>query len=453
MMLAVAMLLGSCKKFVELGAPTDRIGVDEAFTSDITATSAIVGLYQNGYAGSFIVPFNTYAGMSADDVQYATPSSSYDEFENNAVTTSNSLLANNLWYYPYSQIAQCNIAINGLNSSSALTPAVKNQLLGEAKFWRAFVFFHLVNYFGDVPLALDPNPFNNAALPRSPAADVWKQIIADLKDAQTLLTDAYPSSLRARVNRGAATALLARCYLYTKDWDNAVTESSKLIGNSTYKLEKDLNSVFINTSNEVIWQLFNTTGVSLGSSYLAATGVVPAYILYDTLYRSFSPADLRLKNWTGTVTLAGSNYRTVNKYKLRVAPAGGTGNEYTVVLRLAEQYLIRAEALANKNSIAQSVADVDSIRARAGLPLLSNSISQSDLLLAIEQERKLELFGEWGHRWFDLKRTPSLLNQGQTRADDVLKGIKPAWKPTAILYPIPDAQRTANPNLTQNAGY
>jgi hypothetical protein len=68
------------------------------------------------------------------------------------------------------------------------------------------------------------------------------------------------------------------------------------------------------------------------------------------------------------------------------------------------------------------------------------------MLLAIEQERKVELFGEWGHRWFDLKRT--------NRAATVIGGQKPAtWKNTAVLYPIPDAQRLINTSLTQNDGY
>ena len=86
--------------------------------------------------------------------------------------------------------------------------------------------------------------------------------------------------------------------------------------------------------------------------------------------------------------------------------------------------------------------------------MLDNSLSQPNLLLAVEQERKAELFGEWGNRWLDLKRTPSINGGGKTRADDVIGGMRPAtWASTDILYPIPDAQRVANPALTQNQGY
>ena len=86
------------------------------------------------------------------------------------------------------------------------------------------------------------------------------------------------------------------------------------------------------------------------------------------------------------------------------------------------------------------------VRLRAGLPLLSASLTQAQLLAAVEQERKVELFGEWGNRWFDLKRT--------NRADAVIGGQKPAtWQSTDVLYPIPGAQILANTNLTQNPGY
>lgn len=117
-----------------------------------------------------------------------------------------------------------------------------------------------------------------------------------------------------------------------------------------------------------------------------------------------------------------------------------------MVMRLAEQYLIRAEARIQQGKLDDGRNDLDAIRHRAGLPNLSTSLTQPALLLAVEQERKVELFAEWGHRWFDLKRTK--------RADAVLGPIKGAnWQSTDTLYPIPsDAIRT-NANLTQNEGY
>jgi hypothetical protein len=115
-------------------------------------------------------------------------------------------------------------------------------------------------------------------------------------------------------------------------------------------------------------------------------------------------------------------------------------------MRLAEQYLIRSEARANLNNIAGAQADLNELRSRAGLPNTQVS-DKTAILSAIEQERKSEFFTEWGHRWFDLKRT--------NRIDAVLIPIKTQWVPTASLYPIPESEIINNRGLqsAQNPGY
>jgi hypothetical protein len=116
-----------------------------------------------------------------------------------------------------------------------------------------------------------------------------------------------------------------------------------------------------------------------------------------------------------------------------------------MVLRLAEQYLIRAEARARLGKVPESQADINAIRSRSGLSN-TTAADPAALLLAIEKERQVELFSEWGHRWLDLKRTG--------RADAVLGAEKPTdWQPTDALYPIPQNEILSNPLLTQNLGY
>lgn len=439
--------LSSCKKFIELGPPPTQTVLEDVFKTDATATSAILALYSQGSSGipAIVLNNSVYPGMSADDVQYNTVATLQDEFENNAINAStNSANENSLWYPNYQFIKNANNAIAGLTNSKTLTQSVKDQLLGEAKFMRALAYFSLVNMYGDVPMPLKDDAYfeENARLPRSTTVEVWAQIIKDLKEAEAGLPTAYIGAPRARVNKWAASTLLARAYLYTKDYINAEATATAVINSGTYSLPAPA-SAFINTSNEIILQQANTTGVStFGTNYLAATGSVPAYTLYDTLYKSFTAADLRKTNWAGTTTVSGKNYYYINKYKVRT----GTGNEYNIVLRFAELYLIRGEARAQQSNILGGKADVDQIRVRAGLAALSTSITQAQLLAAVEEERKLEFFGEWGHRWFDLKRTG--------RADAVIGGQKPAtWNATDVLYPIPENQRQANTNLTQNPGY
>jgi len=442
--IASLSLLSSCESFVELGAPPTQVVSEDVFKSDATATSAILGLYNNNNITQFIQGSTFFPGMSADDIQYNVVNTTYDEFENNALSTTNSLVENTIWFYTYQQIKNANNAIVGLNKSQTLTPSVKEQLLGEAKFIRALSYFYLVNLFGDVPMSLtsDADYEAKATLPRTPATAIWAQIITDLKEAQTHLPTTYVGTFKGRVNKHAATTLLARAYLYNKDWANAEAQAGQVITAQAYTLPTTTEA-FLNTSSEIIWQVANTTGVSIfGGNYLAATGVTPNYSLYDTLYKSFEEVDLRKTNWTGITKIGTTNYYFINKYKVRT----GTGNEYNIGLRFAELYLIRSEAQAQQGKLAEAKADADIIRKRAGLVALSSTITKEQLLLAIEKERKLEFFGEWGHRWLDLKRT--------NRADAVIGGQKPkTWKSTAVLYPIPENQRLANKNLTQNTGY
>ncbi|QJB39359.1 RagB/SusD family nutrient uptake outer membrane protein [Chitinophaga oryzae] len=462
-LLLAGSVFSSCKKLVEIGPPTTQVGLDQAFSSDATATSAVLGIYNASATRDLLFPLSEMPGLSANELQNNVSSPSYDEFKTNSITVTNSVVAINIWSYSYTTLAQANAMMDGINRSKGLSPAVKNQLLGETKVWRAFINSYLVNMFGDVPLPVKDDPLSNATLARTPAAQVWSQVIADLTEAQALLTDAYPSALRTRTNRQTANALLARAYLYQKEWAKAETAANAVINSGIYSLNKDLNTTFSNTSNEVIWQLATLTGISTyttnrdanGGSYAAAPGSIPAVTLTDTLYNSMEAADQRKTSWVAATDIGGQNYKLITKYKLRVLATGATtGNEFNVMLRLAEQYLIRAEARAQLGNLAGAIADVDSIRSKAGLPLLDNSITQPALLLAIEKERKAELFGEWGHRWFDLKRTPAVSGGGKTRADEVIGGMRPAtWTSTDALYPIPDAQRVANPALTQNPGY
>jgi len=121
------------------------------------------------------------------------------------------------------------------------------------------------------------------------------------------------------------------------------------------------------------------------------------------------------------------------------------------VFRLAEQYLIRAEAKAQQGTdMIGAAADLNVIRNRAGLANTTAS-THDDLLAAVAHERQIELFAEWGHRWFDLKRT------GQV--DAVMSAVTPqknpsgTWKTYQQLYPVPQSEISKNPFLKQNAGY
>jgi hypothetical protein len=163
------------------------------------------------------------------------------------------------------------------------------------------------------------------------------------------------------------------------------------------------------------------------------------------LLNGFESGDERKNAWIKSTTINGITYNFPYKYKVRTTAAGAPKAEYNMVLRLGEQYLIRAEARARQGNIPGAQSDLNAIRARAGL-LNTPAGDKASLLLAIENERRVELFSEWGHRWFDLKRTG--------RANSILVVEKsPNWQSTDALYPIPQNEIATNPLLTQNAGY
>lgn len=445
--------LNSCKRYLDVPPPRTSLNDELVFQDDKTADAAMAGLYStmNGFNSSFANSNgNFYPSFSADDFRPSS-SGSADEFVENSLTPSNGTVSS-LWSEPYSLIYHANAVIEGVTGSKTLSAAKSTQLLGEAKFLRAFFYFYLVNYFGDVPLILNTNFLVNTSLPRTNANIVYDTIIKDLEAAQAALDNNYTSAERIRVNKGAATALLARVYLYRGQWDKAETEATKVISDPKYKLLTNVNEVFLKTSQEAIWQLqaVNTStagGINTweGYSIIPVNGTtVPGYNMYPDFITSFEAGDKRAASWLTAFTPAGGGTTVYypTKYKVRV---GTPVTEYSTVMRVAEQFLIRAEARAQQSKLEDAKADVDSIRKRAGLDPLATGLTREQILLAIEKERKHELFTEWGHRWFDLRRTG--------RALAVLGPIKPDFTEDDFLYPIPIDAILTNPFLEQNDGY
>ena len=456
LILLVVIFQTSCKKYVEVPMPPDLLLKPDVFREDKTATAAIAGIYSsmNGFSNAFANTFGNFLpAMSADEFYYSLASASFDAFKDNSLLPDESYL-NTLWNQPYGFIYHCNAAIEGMSDatiSAGMSTPVKNQLLGEAKFLRAFFHFYLVNYFGDVPLITSTDYRINTNLPRTAKDKVYGQIIADLKDAQQLMSDAYPTGERTRVNKAVATGLLARVYLYNGQWAAAEMEATTVINNTRYKLLTDLTKVFTRTSEEVLWQLqaVNTVTGAGGLNTWEGFSIVPAaaggrsfYNLTNGLRDAFETGDRRKSSWTNTYVLNNVTYHYPFKYRNRTKiPI----EEYSTIMRFAEQFLIRAEARVQLEKLDDARADLDTIRSRAGLDKLPTNLDKAALLLATEQERRVELFTEWGHRWLDLRRTG--------RADAVLSPIKPKWKSTSVLYPIPSAAIRTNTNLEQNEGY
>jgi starch-binding outer membrane protein, SusD/RagB family len=445
----------SCKKFIEVDPPADKLTTVTVFSNDESALAAIRGIYSDvmqsvnyiGNGGMSIFP-----ALSADEIIRTSASATYDPFSNNALIATDFTLQSNIWAKGYYHIYHANAILENIAKSTNLSDKVKNQVMGEAKFIRAFMHFYLVNLFGPIPLVTSADYRTNAAIMRSDTSIVFQQIVDDLKDAQNLLIPEYPTSEKVRVNKWAATALLARVYLYKKDWSLAEGAADEVINSGVYDLATT-STVFVPNSPEAILQFMPPVSSPLNTAEGFAfvpffATMIPGFILTDDLLASFEPDDARKTSWTKTSTVNNQTYTYPYKYKIALGAPGVSKAEYSMVLRLAEQYLVRAEARAQQGKVTGSNSaetDINIIRNRAAL-LPVGVLSQSDAFDAIEKERRIEFFTEWGHRWFDLKRWG--------KASSVLSVKKGSnWQPTDILYPIPQSEILTNSSLTQNPGY
>ena len=177
--------------------------------------------------------------------------------------------------------------------------------------------------------------------------------------------------------------------------------------------------------------------------YFVLNGVPSNATISQDLLNAFENGDNRKSNWVTTLTIGSNTYYAPFKYKIKngAAPL----SEYYMVLRLAEVYLIRSEARAHADNLTGAIEDLNAIRLRAGLQPYSGSQDRDAILDAIDKERRIELFAEWGHRWLDLKR--------EGKASPELTLIKPGFNPTDTLYPIPLLQLQNDPYMHQNPGY
>jgi hypothetical protein len=445
-----ALNISSCKKdFLEVDPPINRLVSESVFENDDSATSAVAGIYSTMMQIQAFLSSNSawFAGLCSDELNVPSNSASQLPYLRNEIPVDNADMAS-MWTQAYQYIYYANSAIEGIGQSKKMSTKVSNQLMGEVKFTRALTYFYLVNLYGGVPKITSTDYKVNTILARASESEIYAQIIQDLRDAKELLPAAYTTTERVRPNKYTATALLARACLHTKDWSGAESMATEIISSGVYSLST-LPNTFLKSSNETIWQImpvatgFNTF---VASRFLPANATTaPNYTLTPDMAASFESNDQRRSNWVGTVTAAGITYSYANKYKIR---AGNVPlNEYYIVFRLAEQYLIRAEARAHlQQDQSLAVADINTVRSRASLPGLSTTLTQIQSLLAIEKERRSELFAEWGLRWLDLKRTG--------RVDAVMSVVKPStWKSTAALWPIPVTQISINPKLVQNPGY
>ncbi|WP_052306818.1 RagB/SusD family nutrient uptake outer membrane protein [Chitinophaga pinensis] len=450
--LLLCLLVQACS-LIKADVPLDKVAGRQIFQNPDSAIAAVTGIYEgiSSTSNFFSAGASVYGGLYADELVYTGLTVPITEFSNSTLNSGNTTLETIFWRNTYYFIYRTNACIEGLAASESLDAGLRNQLTGEAKFFRAFLYFYLMQFFGEVPLVTSTDQLIIETMPRIPLAVIKESIFTDLRDAKALLKENYPTSDRARANKWSAAALLARMYLYEQNWPMALQEATQIISSGTYRLVGP-DSVFLLTSKEAILQIqpviqrYNTMD---GFLFIPSAGIRPSFAITTSLMSAFEPGDLRQTNWVASQNNNGITYNYPFKYRKRLdASADFKVTEYTNLLRLAEIYLIRAECNTVQGLLPAAIRDIDIIRRRAGLPLIGETqpnMNATDLMALIRHERRIEFFAESGHRWMDLKRAGN--------ADGLMQSLKPGWKSTGLLWPIPANQIVLNPSLVQNPGY
>lgn len=449
----ILVVFSACSGLLDVDKPNNRITGDQAFQNLDTATRSVIGIYSDiSESGNMLWGYTTvYAGIYGDELLYNGASIIALEFYNGAIDPDNEILEKWFWKAPYTFLLHVNRCIEGLSTTEALPVASKNQLLGECHFLRALIYFHLFHLFGNVPLVTGTDYRVNSTLPRANADVIWETILKDLRIAKVLLPGEYPSAGRVRANKWSAASLLARCYLFRREWVMAQNEATEIVNSGIYKMDS-LENVFLATSKEAIFQTYPTmTGYNTmeGFLMLPSGSSRPMFELAPALMSLWEPGDKRRAAWTRSRLVNGRSYTYPFKYTKRPDFSVNFGaTEYSTMFRLAEIYLIRSESRLLLGDIAGAIEDLNVIRRRAGLPLLHSTdsgINVEVVFQLIKKERRVELFAEGGHRWFDLKRSTDL--------DSVMTKSKARWQSDHVLWPIPGSQIALNPALSQNPGY
>lgn len=466
--LLAAFAISSCD-FIDIDPPKNQLLTANVFGTDETATAAMVDIYI-GMIGrnsdSYYIPYA--CGHAADELaRYSTNVPLSDLYINRPKPAD--AFTNRFWNNSYFYIYQANSVIEGCENSANLHPEVKKQLLAEAHFIRAFWVYYLTSFFGEIPLTITSNYSVNLNLRRSPITDVFRQIVSDLEYAIGNLNPLYVNGTsratvndRCRPNQSAAMALLARVQVANKKWEEAERLTSSVIDNVALYDTVPINQVFLSNNKESLWQVAQpvprSTNISTyeGYGFVLETkpNVTAGFVssaVSKNLLEAFEQGDLRRKHWIGEFVdmkvIPNQSYFFPSKYKVRVTTA--TPTEQSTILRLAEQFLIRAEARVQLGNFDGALADINVIRKRAGLPFLPPGDKQY-LLKAILKERQTELFAEWGHRWIDLKR----MGFAEEIMPTVLAGKQGgAWSSTMELWPLPQIEVERNGNLVPNPGY
>jgi tetratricopeptide (TPR) repeat protein len=436
--LAIAASATGCDHALQT-EPVTSVPSESQIVDAPTSRAALIGEYDGLQALSYYGrTFLVLGDLSSDNARHRGTFQYLRDVDLNVLKADNTAVTN-VWQAIYSALARTNTVLAKVPAITELSDTEKNEILGESYFLRALHLHNLTKFWGDVAMPLAPitSAAEAATVTRTPAPQVYTQILADLTKAEQLITSAKQTR---QASLGAVRALRARVLLYMGNYQGALDATTAVLGMG-YSLAPNYTDLFTADGSNTPEDIFRVTFTpqeynEMGYYYLRAgrreVAVTP------NLNSTYEAGDVRK---AATVAPSGSEFQGV-KFPTTI------GGEDLHVIRFAEVLLIRAEAFARLNGpgqLALAVAEYNKIRVRAKLaPHVFGNVgltTQAEVLAAIDKERRLELALE-GDRWPDLVRTG--------RAVSV---INLADRPYQALYPVPAEERVVAPDLGQNTGY
>jgi hypothetical protein len=490
--------LTSCNKdFIDLNDPT-RLPTTEGYTDSLSIVTGVTAAYASlqdiyGKAAANNRGLYVFGEIPSDNSFALTSGERLNEFNDFSLISDNPRLQSQ-WLVTYRSIARCNIILSRAGAVPMRT-ASRNRFYAEVRFIRALTYFNAVRIWGAVPLvtgeiASIPDAYQFG---RTPAPQVYTQIIEDLRYAKKWLPANQADANLGRATKGAAQGLLGKVFLTQRQFAPAAVELDSVIRDNRYALQATYANIFA-TNNEMNSEIlfavrYTKNGLGLGSGF--TSWFMPAYTAAQTTAligasftgQQFNVVDTDLVN---AFTASGSTDVRAATSFVRPANPTATTQYYTrkyidtptsatdaendwIVLRYADVLLMYAEAVNEQGTPTPAALEAVNkvIRRSRNLPVatanatvdLPATITPETLRDRIELERRLELNFE-GHRWFDLVRTE---RNGQNRAIQVMNAFfartaTAGTAPTVItsnnlLFPIPLQEIQTNPALTQNPGY
>jgi hypothetical protein len=520
------LVYNSCTGFLEETPKTD-LSTNQLFSAPVHAWNVVNGLYRQGapnfYAdgGVYMPQHATHGGFLSGffDNEYKGQEVICDYSQKLSISPNNILgPLDDVWINSYSAIARANTAIKGISAMETapdFTEAVKNTLIGEAKFFRAFNYFYLVRYFGDVPLILEPyESLDGIYAERTPTAEVYAQIVKDLSEAIAVLPAVAFCDNSHRIGKYTAETVLAHVYLQMSGYPlqagkyaEAASAARDIINSGKHRLitngsapEESAYNVIrtVDDDPEYIYNLEFVTGIATNNGRvqtslpnIASTWGVYKHSITNNAYRPVKEymnvydktRDLRAQQ--GQFFFYSITYEKDGQtitypipadispsphlwyYESGIVTSSNCDKDFTIY-RYAEVLLIAAEAIAQSEGVtAEAVRYLTDVRARAytttpraSIESSLSALSKDDFVKEVWLERMRELVFEF-RIWDDIRRTRQYPMTSDTHTGTAtfvnLIGAKNPWGQTFqekhLLWPISDNEIQRNPSLVQNPEY